>query len=318
MADASAPPPSSAPLLVTGANGHLGRRLCERLHTRRPVRAVVRSERAAGVLRDLPHPPSEIEVLDYADTDALEAACRGCGAAVHLVGILKEGASSRYADAHEATCRSLAEAAARAGLQRIVYLSILGAGASSANACLASKGRAEAILLSGKVPATVLRVPMVLGPGDVASRALLGQARARWLPLVGGGRTWQQPIAAEDVLAAVLAALERPERGGEALDLAGAEALRHRDLVGRAAALVGGRPRILPIPAALARAGVWVLERVLSDPPVTTAMLEVLEHDDRVDPRDACERLGIALTPLDEVLRRCAGEPDAGEEASRG
>jgi hypothetical protein len=34
-------------------------------------------------------------------------------------------------------------------------------------------------------------------------------------------------------------------------------------------------------------------------------MLGVLDHDDRVDPAPACDRLGITLTPLDEALRRC-------------
>jgi hypothetical protein len=37
-------------------------------------------------------------------------------------------------------------------------------------------------------------------------------------------------------------------------------------------------------------------------------MLEVLEHDDRIDPRPCCERLGLTLTPLDETLRRCLRE----------
>jgi hypothetical protein len=47
------------------------------------------------------------------------------------------------------------------------------------------------------------------------------------------------------------------------------------------------------------------LEALLANPPVTPAMLEVLDHDDRVDPGAACRRLGIELTPLDEMLRRC-------------
>ena len=41
-------------------------------------------------------------------------------------------------------------------------------------------------------------------------------------------------------------------------------------------------------------------------------MLEVLEHDDRVDPGPACRALGLTLTPLDETLRRCNEEPRGG------
>ena len=45
----------------------------------------------------------------------------------------------------------------------------------------------------------------------------------------------------------------------------------------------------------------------MADPPVTRAMLGVLNHDDDVDPAEPCRRLGLELTPLDETLRRCVG-----------
>ena len=58
-------------------------------------------------------------------------------------------------------------------------------------------------------------------------------------------------------------------------------------------------------------AAAWLAERLLVDPPVTRAMLEVLDCDDRIDPTDACRRLGIELTSLDEMLRRCVVRGDA-------
>lgn len=309
------PPAAQDPrerILVTGANGHLGRRLLERLASepgaRRPVRALVRSAAAAAVLERLPERARpEIRVIEYTDADALASAAAGCAAAVHLVGILRETRSSRYEQAHEATTRALAAAAARAGLRRIVYLSILGSRPQERNACLASKGRAEEILLAGATPAVVLRVPMVIGAGDFVSRALRGQARARVVPLLSGGRVREQPIDAEDVVAAILAALERPGLGPLALDLAGPESLSRRALLERCSRLWGKRPAVLPVPFWLEHAFAAAAERLLPDPPLTRAMLGVLAHDDDIDPKPACDRLGIALTPLDETLRRCVG-----------
>ena len=57
------------------------------------------------------------------------------------------------------------------------------------------------------------------------------------------------------------------------------------------------------MPLGLARAFAFVAERLLADPPLTTAMLGVLEHDDDIDPEPARARLGIELTPLDDALR---------------
>jgi NADH dehydrogenase len=304
-------------VLVTGANGVLGRQLLETLagHGGRAA-AVVRSETAARTVAKLPEAARpETHVVDYGDVEGLTKAMAGRDLVVHLVGILKESKRSRYAAAHEEATAAIAEAAGRNGVQRIVYLSILGASPDSRNACLASKGRAEALLLAHPVPATVIRLPMVLGRDDFASRALRGEATARLLPVVAGGRSFEQPIDADDVVAAILAALERPELADRALDLAGPESLPARELALRAAALYGNRPRFLPVPETLARGFALAAERLLADPPVTEAMLEVLLHDDRIDPGPAARALGISLTPLDAMLARRVGPQAEGRSS---
>jgi NADH dehydrogenase len=133
------------------------------------------------------------------------------------------------------------------------------------------------------------------------------------VPLVRGGATLQQPIDADDVIAALLAALGRADLGGGVIELGGPESLPHRALVRRAAALYGREPRILPVPRWLLHGFAALAERALADPPLTPAMLGVLEHDDAIDPGPAQARLGLSLRPLDETLRRCVG-PDAPEE----
>jgi NADH dehydrogenase len=285
-----------APILVTGANGQLGRRLLRRLPA---ARAVVRSQRAAAAL-----PGADVRIVDYRDATGLAAAAAGCDAAVHLVGILKETRGNRYEDAHERASAALAQAAERAGLRRIVCVSILGSRPDSSNACLASKGRAEEILLKGAVPAVILRVPMVLGPGDPASQALARQARAGRVRLIRGGATREQPIAADDLVEAIVAALFREGIGSQALDLAGPESLSHRALVERAAALLGTQVSVASGPLGLVQAFAWLAEKLMAEPPITRAMLGVLEHDDDNAPGPSCGRLGIGLTPLDETLRR--------------
>ena len=139
------------------------------------------------------------------------------------------------------SARSALACRRRAGLRRIVALSILGADEASPNACLASRGRADAILLLAKTPAVVIRVPRVLGAGDLASAALEREARGPRTRLVGGGATLERPISARDVVEALVAALTRHGLDDSVLDLAGPEALSHRALVLRAAAVLGTR-----------------------------------------------------------------------------
>lgn len=294
-------------LAITGANGHLGQRLLSVAAGER-VRALVRSRRAADAIHELELAGEvEVVIVDYRDAAAMAAALAGCTAVVHLVGIIKESAGNRYVDAHEASCRALAEAAGRAGVRRIVYLSILGATADSTNACLASKAAAERILLDGPVPVSVIRVPMVLGEGDYASRALAARA-ARGFNVLLRGSSLEQPIYAGDVIAAIGAVLDRDRdepgaSGAEVFDLAGPESLSRAALVHRAARALGRRTRVVSLPLAFGLAAAAALERASSNPPVTRAMLGVLDHDDRINPQPALTALGITLTPLDKTLR---------------
>jgi NADH dehydrogenase len=291
-------------VLITGANGHLGRRLVRRLAPDVQVTATVRSTSARRVLESMGTATRIVE-LDYRDTEALAAAAADCDCAVHLAGILKETAANRYVDAHERTTEALLAAAA-SQLRRVVYVSILGADPRSPNAALASKGRAERTLLESAVPALVVRVPMVLGEDDYAARALRSKAASGTAFLLRG-TSLEQPIYSGDVVEAIVAGLALPGSRYPALDLAGPVSLSRAELVRRAAACIGRRVRCVSLPLAPVLGIAWLLQRLMSNPPVTPAMLGVLDHDDCIDPAPAAARLGIRLTGLDDMLRRCVG-----------
>lgn len=294
------------PIVITGANGHLGRRLVPALASRYPVRALVRSAAAAERLAPQGGQIS-VQIVDYLDRAQMLAALADAWGVVHLVGIIKEPTPGAYEQAHEQTCRVLAEAAQAAAVERVVYLSILGSSPVAGNACLASKGRAEEILLQAGVPARILRVPMVLGEGDYASRALARRARQR-LNLLLRGASLEQPIYAGDVVGAIAACLD--ERTGESavLELAGPESLSRRALTQRAAKVLGRKTAVVSLPLALGMLLAWCFERLSPNPPVTRAMLGVLDHDDAIDPEPACTVLGLELLELDQMLARCLSQ----------
>ena len=305
-------------ILLTGANGHLGRLVLRTLaddpaaDAAETIRAVVRSERAAKSLDDLPAPDRRgVRIVDYTDRAGLEEAVQGCDAVLHLVGILKRTRTNRYEDAHERPAEALAAACAAAGVSRIVHTSIHGADPGSRNGCLASRGRADDILLTAPVPAVIVRVPMVLGRGDPATDALRRQATSARAALVRGGATLEQPIAAADVVAALLAATRPSVPGDTVLELGGPESLSHRALVERTATVLGREVAIGSTPLVAARAFAWLAETFSANPPLTRDMLDVLEHDDVIDPGPACETLGIMLTPLDAALRAAFDEENA-------
>jgi NADH dehydrogenase len=293
-------------ILITGANGNLGRRLLKVLTDQdRSVRAVVRSERAAAQIRGMQlRQEPEIVQLDYLDAAAMRAAMQGARAIVHLVGIIKETAASSYLDAHEGTTRVVVEQAAAAGVERVIYLSIVGTSPDSANDCLRSKAAAENILLAGSVPALVLRVPMVLGEGDYASAALKNRAM-RSTNFLLRGSSLEQPIYAGDVVAAIVRGLSCETPLDQGLDLAGPQSLSRAELTQAAARSLGNTTRTISLPLFLGLLMAWIFERVSGSPPVTRAMLGVLDHDDQLDVSATLALLELELTPLQSMLELC-------------
>ncbi len=296
-------------ILVTGANGHLGRRLIARLPDDTPIEALVRSERArrrlerdCGGKRGL-----QITVAAPADADAVAMLAARCDRAVHLIGTIKESRDNRYVDSHQRPAAALVEAAARSGLERVVYLSILGADEASASACLRARAAVEAMLLDAAPAACVIRVPMVLGEGDRASAALARRARARRVFLFRAS-SLEQPIYAGDVIAALEHALGVEPAANGVLELAGPESLTRAALTARAARVCGTRPAIHSLPLGLGLAVAGVMEALRARPPVTRDMLRVLDHDDDIDAQAAAATLGISLTSLDVMLERCVGQ----------
>ena len=235
--------------MITGANGNLGKRLLQKLllTADTEVVALVRSERAKGQIEELPLEPEqrsriEVVIADYTSKQDLQAASEGVNYCVHLVGVLKETPDSSYEKAHEGSCHALTEALQGGSVSHISYVSIVGALESATNRCLKSKSIAGDTLLNSTTKAIVLRVPMVLGEGDYASYALRRNA-LNSLNLLFRPSSMDQPLYAGDVVRAIKAAASKELDGS--YDLVGPEPLSRRDLIKRAASVLGRRTQVI-------------------------------------------------------------------------
>jgi len=285
---------------ITGANGHLGIRLIEKLSSECEIRAVVRSESARQKILKL-HPKVDVRIVNYTASEELAYVLVDCDVVVHLVGIIKESRTSTFKEAHERSCESLAEAVRSVGVRRIVYLSIVGSVLKSNNLCLKSKAMAEKILEDSGVEVEIIKVPMVLGEGDFASFALRKNATSKF-PFTFRAASLEQPIYAGDVINAIRMAITKPDLSG-VFNLAGAESVTRMRLIMRAAKILGTSPIVVSLPIQLGFLLAWVLEW-LPNPPISRAMLGVLDHDDQIDIENALGDLELELTPLDETLRK--------------
>ncbi len=290
-------------IAVTGATGFVGRHITTMLARRgHAVRALVRRPiRALGLER------LGVEFVPggLADRAALATLTRRANAVVHLVGIIVEAGEATFHAVHVEGTRDVVEAAARAGVERFVHMSAVGArDEPGATAYHRTKWRAEQLVRTSGLSHAVFRPSIISGPESAPIRTL---ARLhRWSPVVpvfGDGHYPTQPVWVEDVALAFALAVEQSTLSG-AFELGGPQVLTYEEFllaIGRAAR----HPRpLVHVPLALARAATAAFGLLGAAGPLTSDQLQMLVEGSAT-PANAIESvLGIRPLPFDEGLNR--------------
>jgi uncharacterized protein YbjT (DUF2867 family) len=217
------------PILITGATGYVGSRLVAELQARgHAVRTL--SRRGSG--------GADARTGDVLSGEGLPEALAGVRTAYYLVHSMGGGGDFAAKDRQAAV--NFAEAAANADVERVLYLGGLG---SEDSEHLRSRHEVAQLLRARLGERLVyVRAAMIIGPGS-ASYDILEHLVKR-LPVMIVPRwldTRTQPIALSDLVRALADAGERDAVPDE-LQLGGAEVLTYREMMRRAAPLMGRRP----------------------------------------------------------------------------
>jgi len=262
--------------LVLGASGYVGSNLVPLLASRGfTVRA---ASRRLDALQARGWQGVELVAADALDATSLDTALPGIEVAFYLVHSMAAGAGFPLLDRNAAT--AFRDAAARAGVRRIVYLGGLQPGGRTSTH-LASRGETGDILRAGSVPVTELRAGVIIGPGSAAFeiiRDLVFHLPAMVTPRWVSSRS--QPIALADVLEDLVQLAQLPQAAGMTYDAGGPEVLTYKDMMQQFGELVGRRPLIVPVPVLTPQLSSYWLDLVTAVPTnVARALIDGLEHD---------------------------------------
>jgi nucleoside-diphosphate-sugar epimerase len=287
-------------VLVTGATGFIGRWLIARLAPAgHDVVALVRRPDGA------PLPGARIVAGGITDAAALGRAVDGCEAVVHLANASGVADAATVHEVNVGGTARLLEAAARAGVGRIVFTSSVSACRPRVGAYGRTKQEAEALVRGGGLPAVVLRPSLVYGSLDAGMVATLVR-HLRTLPVVpvvGDGRIAIDPVYVDDVCAVLEACLARDDVVGRTYDVLGPERVGFDEFLRRLGAALGVSRPIVHLPARPALALARLLGAVLARPPLTVDHVLGLTVPARVDRAPLVRDFPRRWTPLAEGLQ---------------
>ncbi len=280
---ARAPEPSIGRCLVFGASGYIGSHLVPHLVAQgRRVRA---SARSRAVLEARAWPGVELVAADALVPETLPAALEGVEVAYYLVHSM--GAGRDFGRLDLIAARHFADAAARAGVRRILYLGGLVPADADSEHILSRRDTGE-VLRRGSVPVTEIRAGIIVGPGSAAFEVM--RDLVYHLPVMVTPR-WVQakspPIALQNLLVYLAEVPWVAAAASQCLDAAGPETLTYARMMDILAEASGKRrPWIIPVPVLTPRLSAYWLRFVTAVPTnVARALIEGLRHDFDADDR---------------------------------
>ncbi|OGV73548.1 MAG: epimerase [Lentisphaerae bacterium RIFOXYB12_FULL_65_16] len=274
----SVPRPDIGTILVTGGTGYIGGRLVPELQARGyRVRVMVRAGSPELQGR---WPGAEIVVADALKPETLSGALAGVGVAYYLIHSLLLG-PREFESADTTSALNFRNAAAAAGVKRIIYLGGLGDTHTQLSAHLRSRMAVADALRGDTVPVTILRAAVIIGSGSASYDII--KSLVRRLPIVfipPCAKSRCQPIAIRDVVRYLVGVLEVDKAAGKSFDIGGSDVLTYEEMLRVLARLLGRRCLFVPVP--FAHIGFYSYLCSLLTPvpaPIISCLMEGLKND---------------------------------------
>ncbi|MEW6400519.1 MAG: DUF2867 domain-containing protein [Chloroflexota bacterium] len=233
-------------ILVTGSTGYIASRLIPRLlESGYRVRALAREPhrlRGRSWFR-------QVEILpgDVMTPSTLPVALEGVNTAYYLIHNMSSGRG--YPERELEGAHHFAVAAEKAGLEHIIYLGGLADPEQHIAPHMRSRIETGVILSRGKVPVTEFRAGVIVGSGSISFEMIRFMTEV--FPIVPGP-AWlnnkTQPIAVQNVIDYLVAALTNPNGRGQVFEIGGPEVTAYKDLMAKYARARGLKRSLLILP----------------------------------------------------------------------
>jgi len=301
-------------IAVSGGLGFIGNTLAQTLAAAgHQIVLVTRPNGKRNGKESLPN--ATTFTVGLCDEEKLAEAFAGCDAVAHCAGINREIGSQTYDNIHIVGTKNVVNAARKAGVRKIVFISFLRARPGCGSPYHESKWAAEEIIRGSGLDYTILKPGVIYGRGDhMLDHLSHAFYTFPFFALVGMKDQLIRPTAVEDIARILRAALVEGRLSRQTVAVTGPEELTLRAAVERVAHVVNRRPWMFRLPLFFHYAFGWVLERLMRTPLVALAQVRILSEG-IVEPLPPCAFVPDDLAPrqafTEEQIRRGLPAPGA-------
>ena len=258
-------------IAITGATGFVGSHLANRLESEGHELVLIARRRRKNNAR--------LVLSDLSDLNVLAESFKGCNVVAHCAGINREVGKQTYKRVHVEGTRNVVEAAKTAGVQKIVLMSFLRARPQCGSPYHESKWEAEEIVRTSTLDYTIIKAGVVYGRGDHMLDHLSHALHTfPVFGLVGLEEKSIRPLAVEDLVHVMRAALVDRRMKRQTIALLGPEEIYLSEAVRRVGEVVGKQPLMIRLPIFCHQLMANVFERMMRVPLVSLAQVRILSE----------------------------------------
>jgi uncharacterized protein YbjT (DUF2867 family) len=265
---------------VFGGTGFLGRRIARHLRYREfPVRVASRHPDRRHQQFAPDDPQLQSVEANIHDERSVADALAGAYGVVNAVSLYLERGQETFHSVHVESAQRVAAQALRAGVERLVHVSGIGADAASPSRYIRKRGEDELAVRAAFADALCVRPAVMFGPDDAFLTTILRLLRQLPIyPMFGRGLTRLQPAYVEDVAEAISRIMQRAETPSMIFEFGGPRVYSYEEFLRSVASIAGLAPPLIPIPFAVWHALAWAFE-ILPGPPLTRNQVELMQTD---------------------------------------
>jgi uncharacterized protein YbjT (DUF2867 family) len=297
---------SGRTVTVFGGTGFLGRRIVRRLRCRGfPVRIASRHPDRGHRQFGSEDPQLQSMEANIHDERSVADALADAYGVVNAVSLYVEHGRETFHSVHVDSAQRMAAQARRAGVERFVHISGIGADAASQSRYIRKRGEGELVVRAAFRDAIFIRPAVMFGPDDAFLTIMLELLRRLPIyPMFGRGLTRLQPAYVEDVAEAIGRVMQRAETPSMIFEFGGPRVYSYEEILKEVARQAGVAPLLIPIPFAVWHVLAWASE-MFPSPLLTRNQVELMQIDTVSSPEmPGFVELGMSPHSVEVILQK--------------